>query len=479
MNVLNIYGEDAGEPVELPYLKKTGDTATGLIIFDGGIEVNNGTTAINGPAEFADTVLFKPSSTIVVDGSFELTGPSFIDSSQSTEFNGNSVEFNGPLVEFNSAQTTFNGPLIDIVGAAATTLNTDCEININLTNHNNVNIEAPINLGGFGSINMVNADITMAADSLILQSGIRTLNNVLGSTEIINGSYIEYNSDNTQQTSAYTGAAAFAGTYSLSDITIDTNGRITNIQSGTVPIPAQITNLAVTTLTQPISFNPNNPIGHTYIQTGSDAFCSIANTYGIPSNYPTGISSSMVNDYVANKGVLITITPGVTLANVSSIKLRVTFSFFGNPIMNTFQDYTNWGQTSFDMDMFPACWTQPLFVPGSGIPVGSYYNLNNKIGNLGILSPSTFNLSPSAQAPNGRQYWTYNNSFSGLILGSNSTTGNYGYLVPISSNQWLLVFCIPNVSNMYSWSGKVEMLDASAVIAIGGTVGLSSYSVVL
>ena len=472
MNVLNIYGEDGGEPVELPYIKKTGDTATGLIIFDAGIEVNNGTTAINGPAEFADTVLFKPSSTVVIDGSLELTGPSFIDSCQTTEFDGNLVEFNGPLVEFNSAQTTFNGPVIDIVGGAATTLNTDCVINVNLTNHNNVNVECPINVGGFGSINMLNADINMEDDSLILQSGTRTLNNVLGSTEIINGSYIEYNSDNTQQTSAYTGAAAFAGTYTLSQISIDANGRIINIQSGTAPIPSQITNLAVTTLTQPISFDPNNPVGYTYIQTGSDAFCSIANTYNIPSLYPTGINSSYVNDYVANQGVLISITPSVNTAQISSIKLRITFSFFGPAtVSQTFQQYQNWGQTCCTMDMYPACWTGPLWTSVLN-PVGQFYNLNNNIGPAPGVS--SFNFT-SVYAPNGRQYWTYNKAFNGMV----NTSGNYGYLVPLTTHQWLLLFTVPSATNNYSWSGKVEMLDASAVISVGGTVGLSPFNVLL
>jgi len=96
-----------------------------------------------------------------------------------------------------------------------------------------LDVECPINVGGFGSINLLNADIQMNDDAIINQFGTRTIPNVLYSTNILNGSRIQYNSDNTQQTSAFTGAGALAGTYTSTNMTLDANGRITAITNGT------------------------------------------------------------------------------------------------------------------------------------------------------------------------------------------------------------------------------------------------------
>jgi hypothetical protein len=467
MNVLNIYGEDGGEPLELPYLKKTGDTATGLIIFDAGIEVNNGTTAINGPAEFADTVLFKPSSTVVVDGSLQLTGDTFIVDCTTTEFNGATTEFNSDVVFSNTSTVNFgsgsapnNTPVINTYRS---------QVNIGDGGQGSVNVDTAVNLGGFASLNLLNADINMEDDSIINQTGTRTIPNEMYSLNMTSGSRIQF-PDNTQQNSAFTGAGALAGTYSPAEITLDVNGKITAISTASPPTTIDV--LSVNVLNQPISYNPSNPVGHTNIQTGSDAFCSIANTYNFPSLYPTGINSSYVNDYVANKGVLISITPGVNTSQISSIKLRITFSFFGPAtVTQTFQQYQNWGQTCCDMDMYPACWTGPLWTSVLN-PVGQFYNIDNNIGPAPGVSSFNF---VSLYAPNGRQYWTYNKSFNGIA----NTTGNYGYLVPLTTHQWLLLFTIPSATNTYSWSGKVEMLDASSIISLGGTVGLSSFNVIL
>ncbi len=96
-----------------------------------------------------------------------------------------------------------------------------------------LDVECPINVGGFGSINLLNADIQMNDDAIINQFGTRTIPNVLYSTNILNGSHIQYNSDNTQQTSAFTGAGALNGSYTSTNMTIDSNGKITAISNGT------------------------------------------------------------------------------------------------------------------------------------------------------------------------------------------------------------------------------------------------------
>ena len=66
----NVYGE-VREEIDLPYIKKTGDTATGLIIFDGGIETNIGTATFNGPIIATDQVTIQPSGSLFVDGPSE------------------------------------------------------------------------------------------------------------------------------------------------------------------------------------------------------------------------------------------------------------------------------------------------------------------------------------------------------------------------------------------------------------------------
>jgi|GEM_PF-4423072 len=465
MNVLNIYGEDEGEPVELPYIKKTGDTATGLIIFDAGIEVNNGTTAINGPAEFADTVLFKPSSTIVIDGSLELTGPSFIDSCQTTEFNGNLVEFNGPLVEFNSAQTTFNGPVIDIVGAAATTLNTDCEININLTNHNTVNVECPINLGGFASMTLTNADINMWDNSLILQNiGTRTQNNILGSSEIKNGSYIQYLSDNTQQSSAYTGAGALAGSYTASDITLDSNGRITAISSSAAPTSLTLNNLNIPigglNILSPGLGGIQNPVNN-----GGKAYISGTTITAAANWVPAG---------VASQGFLICFSDTLSTNSIPLVTVRITFSYVvfnnssGNPV--PFQ----WGKCYFDMDLYPGSFNSANV---TAYPMNQY-NVSNYIsGN------NAFNQT-SALIPNGRPYWCYNQNYV-----NPSTLGPiYGYIAPIATtptsaiipNRWAVFPTMYTTLNpavaTYAYEGSIEVLNCQAANAVSIGVGVSSIN---
>jgi hypothetical protein len=79
----NVYGE-VREEVDLPYIKKTGDTATGLIIFDGGLETNIGTSTFNGPIIATDQITFRPEAELYCNCPSEfaddvtVTGGSFV-----------------------------------------------------------------------------------------------------------------------------------------------------------------------------------------------------------------------------------------------------------------------------------------------------------------------------------------------------------------------------------------------------------------
>jgi hypothetical protein len=118
-------------------------------------------------------------------------------------------------------------------------------------------------------------------------------------------------------------------------------------------------------------------------------------------------------------------------SNVGVIKFRVTF---------TFDNGTSFGQTSFNIDFYPYKWTQ-----GSK-GANQVYNVNNKInGN------TAFSYTNATYAPNGRQYYTYDQTFSGI-------TGENGCFYA-ENTYWTLYFALPN--NTYSWSGCVEALDTT------------------
>lgn len=143
-------------------------------------------------------------------------------------------------LRYPNAQGTENLQAINVNGnatfATGTTITTNqATVNIGSGGAGTVNLNSPLNVSGFGSVSLANADITMSDDSLIIQNGIRTLPNTLYSTNIINGANIQYLSDNTQQTSAFTGAGALAGSYTYTNMTVDTNGKITALSSGSVP----------------------------------------------------------------------------------------------------------------------------------------------------------------------------------------------------------------------------------------------------
>lgn len=140
-----------------------------------------------------------------------------------------------------------------------------------------------------------------------------------------------------------------------------------------------------------------------------------------------------VNQFSATSRVRFLIGDiGPTLrADTTIIKFRVTFTFYND---------TNYGQTRFNIDFFPYRWTQ-----GSK-GINQLYNVNNKInGN------AAFVYTNATYAPNGRQFYTSDQTFTGI-------TGENGCFYA-ENDYWTLYFALPN--NTYTWSGCVEALDTT------------------
>lgn len=217
--------------------------------------VVNGTSDINNNINLAgDLVLDGVNASInFLNGTIQDSAYTGLTSSAGTYPDANlTIDVNGKITAISAGtgssilttNNTFTGTntFTNTVDISGTTLNiadnstlecNEATVNIGDGGNGALNIECPINVGGFGDITLLNSDIIMTDDAVITQGGTRTIPNTLYTTDILNGSHIQYNSDNTQQTSAFTGAGAFAGSYTATNMTVDANGRITALANGT------------------------------------------------------------------------------------------------------------------------------------------------------------------------------------------------------------------------------------------------------
>ena len=352
----NVWGTPVGKGVDLPYIKKAGDTATGLIVFDGGIETNIGTSTFNGPVIFNDDVTLNPSSTLYIDGDVEIAGPSLTITSDITQFNGATTEFN----------------------------NTD----------------------------------------IIIENSPSTIIN--SEVELTGTSTIKY-PDETVQNSAYTGAGDLAGTYTSANINVNADGKIIGLSSG----------------------------GSTF--TSASIFGS---GYTAAANYvPAG---------VATQGFKVSlVTPSLnTIDYIKMIQLRISFNYVRYDGLKPVVFY----QTSCDMCMYPSTWRDsPYTTPNNN------YQLNNIINTQNAFNVSTSN----SYTPRGRQYWTFNQAFSG-----NSIFSPLGYLVPFQyvlggpPVEWGIFFTLDPLASSADqfYEGKIEVINQTAANALGGSVTVSAFN---
>ena len=200
-----------------------------------------------------------------------------------------------------------------------------------------------------------------------------------------------------------------------------TNTLVTNI-TGSATLP---TTLALNTLTIGTATSTSQPSYGINTQGW--------NTGGYVSFTGTGgrTVTALGSDYIAGLGVRIdswtqTVPPGIASL------FEINFTFWNS---------TTWGQTKYYLQIYPnRLWGQ--------IGTSASWNMNNAINGT-----TNYNYTNATYAPNGRWYWTYNQTFSGK-------TGNYGYFVP-HTNYVECYFAIPDSS--YSYECNFKCLDATSM----------------
>jgi hypothetical protein len=193
------------------------------------------------------------------------------------------------------------------------------------------------------------------------------------------------------------------------------------------------------------------------------------NTSGLKSAYNVGSINSTTNAvsvsygtgtyYVPNGVPRIRIISNNTSTPIllAPVEFRLTMFFYNS-------SSGAYGQTCCNLLLFPASIKSDW-----GTSTNIIYNINNKINGNG-----SFIYSDATYAPFGRQYWTYNQSFSGetsnaFLYGVNTSTGsNFQYDIFINT-------LLPNSG--FSYSTTIECIQSIGFT--GGTncgIQISAYS---
>jgi hypothetical protein len=214
----------------------------------------------------------------------------------------------------------------------------------------------------------------------------------------------------------------------------DTSGLSYNSTTNT--LVANITGNSATTSAVPTAITVNTLTIGTATGTSQPSYGILTqgwNTGGYVAFTGTGgrTISALANEFCAGLGVRIdswtqTVPPGIASL------FEVNFTFWNS---------TAWGQTKYYLQLYPnRLWNQ--------VGTSAFWNMNNAINGT-----STYSYTNATYAPNGRWYWTFNQTFSGQA-------GAYGWFVP-HTNYVDCYFSIPD--NTYSYECNFKILDATSM----------------
>ena len=311
------------------------------------------------------------------------------------------------------------------IGSSTTSNNTPTvttyksEVNLGSGGMGTINVECPLNVGGFGSINLLNADITMQDDSYINQTLTHTTPNTLYSINLTSGSRIQY-PDGKQQNSAFTGGTP--GTYTNTNMTIDANGKISAISSGSSG------GTAIVKLAQ---------------------WNNIWSSGGFP---PLRINTlgGIAGDWSPNENFTV------------RIKYSVYYDKAGPSGTSPYQYFaTTIGTYTF----FPYRWGNPWY------PTASSGNLSTN----GINGNTTFGYTDSTYAPQGRQWFAQDLKLETNDVG-NTGINLYGWG---ASNYAGFYPTVPTGANTarLTYSLNVELIDAGNAAFGAATITTTGFEI--
>jgi hypothetical protein len=342
-----------------------------------------------------------------------------------------------------------------------------------------INVNCPLEVQGFGILNLTSAPLNLNANANITQAGQGVSNlNTLQSTTFINTAVGSLTSSATQPASndsstnvpttawvqtavdakiptsilgsnnTFTGTNDFTNT-AIGSLTSSATQPVSNDSSTKVPTTAWV-QTAISSVEAPIDLSLNSLIINSSTLTQS--------TFGITNNWNSNSAISFsgtgsiasqfttMGAILANRYLLITsgeVSAGQTQlppANAITSLFEINFTFFNNSF---------WGQTTCFLQLYPNRFFNNL----SDVPK---WNINNNINGNG-----NYEQTSTLYAPNGRWYWTYQQNFSLL-------SGAQAYLVP-KNNSVVVFFVIPDG---YSFECSAKCLDASLMTTNGSSWNL-------
>ena len=225
-----------------------------------------------------------------------------------------------------------------------------------------------------------------------------------------------------------------------------------NDSSTKIPTTAWV-QTAVSAASIPADLTPNS-ITITRTNVASSSTAGIINNYNNGAYIDQGITNTNNVAYNAN------FTPNVPLqiifANNSGSPTLSPYSA-GVVVVNINCFFYNGAKTSYGQTECKLTLFGNLLAGSFGSTNGTFYNLNNQINGDG-----SFNYSSPTYAPTGRQYWTYDQVFSGArsatpayLQGVNNGDGTY------------TVFVYFQAEVAMTWSYNATIVNAAGLAATG------------